>query len=55
MGLKIFSGVVAVALFLAFVAPVALKLKEMALIVVMAIGVVLMAVDLAHSLRSRED
>jgi hypothetical protein len=54
MGLKIFSGVVAVVLFLAFLAPVALKLKEAALIVVMGIGLAMMIVDLVHSLRSRD-
>ncbi|HEX6720950.1 MAG TPA: hypothetical protein VF107_05245 [Burkholderiaceae bacterium] len=55
MGLKIFSGIVAVVLFIAFVAPVALKLKETSLIVVIALGVVMMAIDLAQSLRARDD
>jgi hypothetical protein len=55
MGLKIFAAVVAVALLLAYLAPVAWKLKEVSLYVVMSIGLVMMAVDLVQSLKSRED
>jgi hypothetical protein len=55
MGLKIFAAIVAVVLLFAYLAPVALKLKEVSLVVVMAIGVVMMAVDLLQSLKSRED
>jgi len=54
MAIKIFAGIVAIALVLAFVIPPALKLKDMALAVVIAIGVVMMLVDLWQSLRERD-
>ena len=49
MALKIFSGIVAVALVLAYLLPLAIKLKEPALAIVMFIGVVMMLVDLWQS------
>jgi hypothetical protein len=50
MGLKIFCGIVAVVLVFAFVLPPAVKLKEVALVIVIAIGVVMMLIDLYQSL-----
>ena len=55
MAFKIFSAIVAVILFLAFIAPVAVKLKDVALGAVIAIGVTMMLVDLWQSLKSKED
>jgi hypothetical protein len=52
MPLKIFAGVVAIALLLAYLIPLALKLKEVSLTVVFAIGVAMMLADLWRSMRS---
>ena len=54
MVVKIFSGLVAVVLVLGYVVPPALKLKDAALVAVIAIGVVLMLIDLWQSLREKE-
>ena len=51
MGVKWLSAVVAVGLVLAYLVPLVLKLKELSLAIVVAIGIVLMLIDLAHSLR----
>lgn len=55
MPLKIFAGVVGVVLLLAYIAPVVVKLKEIALWCVALLGVAMMLVDLWQSLRSKED
>lgn len=55
MAFKIFSGIVAVVLFLAFVAPVAVKLKEISLGAVILIGVGLMLWDLWETLREKDE
>lgn len=52
MPTKIFAALVAVALLLAYVLPLIFKLKEASLAAVVAIGVVMMLVDLAQSLRA---
>lgn len=54
MGLKIFAGVVAVALMLAYLLPLLLKLKEVSLAAVVAIALAMMLVDLLQSLKSKE-
>lgn len=54
MAMKLLAGAVALALLLGFLVPIALKLQELALGVVMSIGVAMMLVDLAQSLRSKE-
>jgi hypothetical protein len=51
MIVKYVSAVAAVLLVLAYLVPVALKLKEFSLAAVMLIGIVMMLVDLAQSLR----
>jgi hypothetical protein len=51
MPLKLLAAVVAVVLLLAFLVPIAWKLKEVSLAVVMLIGVVMALVDLAQSLK----
>jgi hypothetical protein len=55
MPLKIFGGVVAVVLFIAYLLPLVTKLKEVSLGVVIAIAMVMMLVDLFQSLKSKED
>lgn len=55
MGLKIFAGIVAVVLFIAFLTPLVIKLKEVPLGVVILIGLVMMLIDLKQSLKSKED
>jgi hypothetical protein len=51
MAVKIVSGIVAVALVLAYVVPPALKLKHVALAIVITVGVVMMLIDLWQSLK----
>ena len=55
MPIKIFAAIVAAALVIAFVSPVVIKLKDVALGVIILIGVAMMLVDLAQSLKSDED
>jgi hypothetical protein len=52
MAFKIVAGIVAAALFLAFVSPVVLKLKDVALSAVVLIGFAMLMVDLWQSLKS---
>ena len=55
MPIKIFAAAVAVALFLSFVSPVVFKLKDVALGVIILIGLAMMLVDLWQSLQSKDD
>ncbi len=55
MLIKIISAVIAVALVLSFLSPVVLKLKDVALGIVILAGIVMMLLDLWQSLRSEED
>jgi len=55
MAFKILAGVVAMVLMIAYLAPPIYKLKDVALAIVIAIGVVMMLVDLWQSLRSQDD
>jgi hypothetical protein len=52
---KVLAGVVAVILMLIYLAPPVYKLKDVELGIVVAIGLVLMLVDLVQSLKSRDD
>lgn len=52
---KILAGVVAVGLMLAYLVPPVLKLRDVALGVVICIGIALMLIDLAQSLKSKDD
>ena len=54
MKLKTAYGILAVVLFLIYLAPVVLKLREVALSVVVMCGVAMMIVDLWQSLKTRE-
>jgi hypothetical protein len=55
MPIKIFAAVVTVALVLGFLSPVVFKLKDAALAAIILIGVVMMLVDLWHSLQREDD
>jgi len=55
MPIKFFAAVVAVILVIGFLVPVVLKLKDVALGVVILIGIGMMLVDLWQSLKSKED
>ncbi len=55
MAFKIFTSIVAASLLLIFIGPVVIKLKDVALTIVALIGVIMMAVDIWHSLRSKDD
>ena len=46
MAFKIFAGIVAVTLLLAYVAAPVIKLKDVALGIVVLIGIILMLIDL---------
>ena len=54
MPFKILGGVLALALMLAYIAPVVIKLREPALTVVALTGLVMMLVDLWQSLRAKD-
>jgi hypothetical protein len=51
MAMKIVAGLVAIALMLAYLLPPVFKLKEIDLGIAIACGLVLMLVDLWHSLQ----
>lgn len=55
MPIKIFAAIVAVAMVLCFLVPPVLKLKDVALGVVIAIGIIMMLADLWQSLQKKED
>jgi len=52
---KILAGILAAALLLAYMAPVVLRLKDIALSIVVLLGVAMMLVDLWQSLQSKDD
>lgn len=54
MPVKIFAAVVAIVLMIGFLVPVVFKLKEIALGVVIAIGITLMLIDLWQSFKESE-
>lgn len=55
MPFKIFAGIVAMAIMLPYLAAPVIKLKDIALGVVVLIGVAMMLVDLWDSLQSKDD
>lgn len=55
MLIKYISAVVAVVMMLCFLAPPVLKLKDIALGVIILIGIAMMLVDLWQSLQAKED
>jgi hypothetical protein len=54
MAVKLVAAIIAIALVLAYLVPIFVKLKEVSLAVVMLLGIVLMLVDVWHSLKSRD-
>jgi hypothetical protein len=52
---RIFASIVAAALLITFISPVVIKLKAVALIVVVLIGLTMMLVDIWQSLKSKDD
>jgi len=54
MAIKLVAAVIAIVLLAAFLLPIALKLKEISLWVVMLIGFGMMLVDLWQSLRKND-
>ncbi len=55
MAIKIFAAFVAIALMIAFLAPVVFKLKDIALGCIILVGIVMMLIDLWQSLQSKEE
>lgn len=55
MALKIVCGIVAAILLVVFAGAVAVKLKDVALIIVILIGIAMMLFDLWQSLQSKDD
>lgn len=51
---KVIFGVVAAALVAGYLIPIALKLRDVSLGVVMALGLAMMVVDILQSLRTRD-
>ena len=55
MAIKIFAAIVALLLFVSYVVPMVLKLKDVALGIIILIGIAMMLVDLGQSLRAKDD
>lgn len=55
MTVRIVAGLVAIGLLFAYLAPMAFKMKDLPLAIVILVGVVLMLVDMWHSLRESDD
>lgn len=55
MAFKLIAAIIAVALMFTYLAPIVLKLGELALTIVVLVGVVMMLVDLWQSLQSKTD
>ena len=54
MSPKIFAGILSAGLLIAYVGPVVLKLKDVALTIVVVVGLSLMLYDLWQSLREKD-
>jgi hypothetical protein len=55
MPIKLFAALIALVLMIGYLIPVVLKLKEISLGVIVAIGLGMMLVDLVQSLKSKEN
>jgi hypothetical protein len=55
MWIKIFAAIAAVVLFVSFALPMVFKLKDVPLGIVVLVGLAMMLVDLAQSLRAKDD
>jgi threonine/homoserine/homoserine lactone efflux protein len=51
---KVFAGILSAALLIVFIAPVVLKLKDVALSIVVTVGLAMMLYDLWQSLREKD-
>ena len=54
MAWKLLTGVIAVVLMIAYVLPLAIKLKELSLAVVVLIGIVMMLIDMYQTMKSSD-
>lgn len=54
MSPKVFAGILSAALLIAFIGPVVIKLQDVALTIVVLLGLVMMLYDLWQSLREKE-
>ena len=55
MPFKILAGLLAIVLMVGYLLPPVFKLKDVALAVVICVGIALMLIDLWQSLQSKED
>lgn len=55
MTVRIVAGLIAIGLLLAYLAPMAFKMKSVPLAIVIVLGIVLMLVDMWHTLRESDD
>ena len=55
MTIKILAASVAIAMVAAYLCPLVFKMKDLALAIVVLVGVVVMLVDMWHSLRKPEE
>ena len=55
MTVRIVAGLIAIGLLLAYLAPMAFKMKNLPLGIVIVLGVVLMLVEMWHSLRESDE
>jgi len=55
MNLKVLAGILSAALLIAFIGPVVIKLQDVALSIVVIIGLAMMLFDLWQSLREKDD
>jgi len=55
MFFRILASIVAAALLIVFISPVVIKIKSVALVVVVLIGLAMMLVDIWQSLKSTDD
>ena len=55
MLIRIIAAAVAIALLLAYLGPLIIKMRDIPLSIVVVIGIVFMLVDLWHSFKSPED
>jgi threonine/homoserine/homoserine lactone efflux protein len=55
MGIKLVTGLIGIVLMLAFVSVVALKIRELALVIVILIGAALMVWEFVETLKRKEE
>ena len=55
MPFKIIGSILAASMLIAFIGPVAIKLKDIAFSIVVLIGLAMMAADIWQAIKSKED